>query len=236
MQILLERLAARGAYYEAVSIQTNLDAELTGVGADFIMDVRLTDRVVVIARTDLPTSELKIESVNAGAFQTLLPVSILGNPVEVIRGWASVDVKHRGKTYRFVNAHLEAFNDLVQLAQAGELLVGPTNTDLPVMLAGDFNSDPGFNPASYSLLGGGGFTDMWSAISPNEIGYTWPLSAESTSIILTPYQRVDYIMARGALTLADVDIVGEDPGLDLTTSLSRPSDHAGLVGSLVLHP
>src|SRR5688572_3950518 len=45
LQILLDRLAARGANYTAVAVQTNLDAELTGFfPAAPPMDIRYTDR------------------------------------------------------------------------------------------------------------------------------------------------------------------------------------------------
>ena len=237
LQMLLDRLDARGAHYAAISIQNNLDAELTGVfGPTSALDVRYTDRVVIIARTDLQTSDLKVEATAASAFQTLLPISILGNTIYITRGWASADIKHRGKTYRFVNAHLEAFYDPIQNAQAYELLLGPTNTQLPVILAGDFNSDPAINGDSYYLLLSGGFADVWNSLQPSNSGYTWPLSEESPAAITQPSQRVDYIMARGAVSLSEINVVGEDAVNDLTESFLRPSDHAGIKATLVLNP
>jgi endonuclease/exonuclease/phosphatase family metal-dependent hydrolase len=237
LQILLDRLRDRGAHYSAISVQNNLDAELTGVfGPTSALDVRYTDRVVVLARTDLPISELKIESTTAAAFQTLLPVNVLGNTIYITRGWASADIKHRGKTYRFVNAHLEAFYDPIQNAQAYELLLGPTNTNLPVVLAGDFNSDPVINGGSYYLLLNGGFGDVWTSLTSGNAGSTWPLCDENSAVITQPYQRVDYIMTRGPVSFSEVDLVGEDPLNDLTPSSFRPSDHAGVVATVVLNP
>ena len=237
LRILLDRLSTRGVHYAAISIQNNLDAELTGVfGPTSALDVRYTDRVVVLSRTDLPISELKVEGTDTGAFQTLLPVNVLGNTIYITRGWASADVKHRGKTYRFVNAHLEAFYDPIQNAQAYELLLGPTNTDLPVILAGDFNSDPVINGGSYHLLLSGGFADVWTSLLPGTSGYTWPLSEESPAVITQPSQRVDYIMTRGTVSLSEIDLVGENAVNDLTPSSLRPSDHAGIIATLVLQP
>ena len=238
LQMLLDGLAERGAHYAPVAIQTNLDRELTGFfEAAPPLDIRFTDRVVILARTDLQTSRLKLEGSQTGTFQVLLPVELLGNPIFIERGWASVDIKHRGKTYRFVTVHLEAFNDEVQFYQAYELLQGPTNTDMPVILAGDLNSDPIFNGGSYNALLGGGFTDIWSAVGSVGAGHTWPLSPESPSVILTPFWRIDYLMVRGDVTLSTIDIIGEDPLLDLTTPSSfRPSDHAGLTATVVLQP
>lgn len=237
LQILLDRLAARGLYFTPVAIQTNLDAELTGVfGPESALDVRYTDRLVIIARADLSTSRLKIEGSANGTFQTLLTVPLLGTPFSIPRGWTSVDIKHRGKTYRVVNAHLEAFHPLVQFVQAQELLVGPTVTDLPVVLTGDFNSGPTYEPAAYSLLIGSGFTDVWTVVGSGGPGNTWPLSQESPAAIVDPFMRIDHMLTRGSLTLSNMDLLGEDPDLDLTISGVRPSDHAGLIATVVLEP
>lgn len=236
--LLLEKLNERGAHYAAVSVQTNLDAELTGfIQPNSFMDVRYTDRDVIIARTDLPTSELKIEGTSAGSFRTLLPVSILNSaPINVTRGWTSADIKHRGRNYRFINAHLESFSDLVQYYQAVELLAGPANTEAAVIFVGDLNTDPVINPDTYSLLLRGGFSDMWVETGSVSAGLTWPLSGEDPLTILNPSQRIDFVFARGGVTPSQIEVVGEDPVFDLTPSLRRPSDHAGLAASLVLEP
>src|SRR5688572_21395526 len=236
LQLLLDRLEARGAKYSAISVQTNLDAELTGVfSPTSALDIRYTDRVVIIARTDLQTSDLKIESVSAGTFNTLLPVDLLGTTLTVPRGWTSADIKHRGKTYRFINAHLESFYEPVQWAQASELVQGPANTELPTILAGDFNSNAAIGGVSYQIITGAGFSDVWSVTNAAQPGLTWPLSDELPSVILNPNQRVDLILSRGAVTASSSDLVGEENS-DITASGFRPSDHAGLFAKLVLHP
>lgn len=236
LQVLLDSLAARGANYAAVSVQTNLDAELTGVfSATSALDIRYTDRVVVLARTDLPTSEMKVEATASGTFNTLLPVNLLGTTIYVQRGWASADIKHRGKTYRFVNAHLESFYEPIQWAQAGELLQVPTNTALPVILAGDFNSDAATGMFAYQILLGGGLSDAWASTNAGSAGFTWPLSDENPSVLLDPNQRIDLILSRGGLTAVSSDRIGEEAG-DVTPSGFRPSDHSGVVASFVLQP
>ncbi len=85
--------------------------------------------------------------------------NIGGTPLDITvwRGWAAADVDVRGTEFRFVNTHLEAFNNTAKLAQAEELVAGigdvaggtqddigpanPAGTDLPVVLVGDLNSD-----------------------------------------------------------------------------------------------
>jgi hypothetical protein len=80
----------------------------------------------------------------------------------------------------------------------------------------------------------GGFSDVWASTQPGQLGYTWPLSGEIPSDILTPTQRLDLILARG-VDLAASDIVGEEAE-DITPMGFRPSDHAGLVATVVLKP
>jgi len=237
LQILLDRLAAKGVHYSAISVPTFLDVELTGVfGPTSALDVRYTDRIAIIARTDLQTSRFQIEGSGARNFATNTQVSVLGTQIALLKGWASADVKHRGKTYRFVTTHLGAtLGEAVQIAQANELLQGPTNTTLPVILVGDFNSDAAAGGLAYSLLLNGGLTDVWSGLMPNSSGLTFPLSGALPSVILNPTERLDLVLARGAISLSDIDVVGDEIA-DLTPSGFRPSDHAGLAATLVLEP
>ncbi len=218
-------------------VQTNLDAELPAVfSTTEALDVRYTDRIAIIARTDLNTSELKIEGSSSANFNTNLPVTLLGTEILILRGWTAVDVKHRGKKYRFVNAHLESFYDPVQWAQAAELLQGPTNTLSPVILAGDFNSDAAAGGFSYQMFLANGFSDVWNSVGNGGSGMTWPLSGEIPSDILSPSTRLDLILMRGPITFAHAEVIGEDPVADLSPSGFRPSDHAGLAATVVLEP
>jgi hypothetical protein len=66
--------------------------------------------------------------------------------------------------------HLEGLDPLVQLAQAAEILAGPANTPLPVVLVCDCNSsataaDPDATP-TYALLRNAGFGDSWQGSTP----------------------------------------------------------------------
>ena len=236
LDLLLEELSERGLHYAAIEVQTNLDVELPGIvtPTDF-RDIRYTDRDVILAQTELKTSEMKIEGTQAGTFAARFPVTVLGQTITVVRGWASADVKFRGKTYRFINAHLESIVEAVQIGQALELLAGPADTDLPVILVGDFNSDAEANGTSYLVLTGAGLIDVWEAQQPSNPGLTWPLSGEIPMPIEQPTQRLDLIFARGKISHSSVDIFGEAVA-DLTPSGFRPSDHAGVGASLILTP
>jgi endonuclease/exonuclease/phosphatase family metal-dependent hydrolase len=236
LQLLLDELAARGLNYAPIVVQTNLDVELPGIvtPTDF-RDIRYTDRDVILARSDLRTSQLKIEGTQSGTFAARIPVTVLGQTITVVRGWASADVKFRGKTYRFLNAHLESIVEAIQVLQASELLAGPANTDLPLILVGDFNSDAEASGTAYLMLIGAGLTDIWDDLQPSDPGYTWPLSGEIPLPTEQPTQRLDLVLVRGKISLASADIHGESVA-DLTPSGFRPSDHAGVGAAVILQP
>jgi hypothetical protein len=237
LELLLDGLEARGQHYVPIVIQTNLDAELTAVfSPTSALDVRYTDRLVILARTDLSTSELKIEGTEGRHFAVNFAVPVLGTIVTVYRGWTSADVKHRGKTYRFINAHVESFYEPVQLAQIAELIQRTANSEIPIILAGDFNSDAEANGVAYNMLRTAGFSDVWDLMPESEPGYTWALSEEIPNVIAIPTQRLDLILTRGMIEHTSVDILGEDLATDLTPSGFRPSDHAAVKASFVLQP
>lgn len=241
LQLLLDELARRGLHYAPVAVQTNLDAELPAVfSPTAALDVRFTDRIVVLARTDLQTSQFKLESTNAQQFSVKLPIaSPILETILIPRGYISVDVKMRGKKYRFVNTHLESYSPLVQYYQAAELLQTAGNIQLPIIFAGDFKSDaesvdPTQN-ATYRLLLGAGFTDVWEQTRSTEPGFTWELNLFNP-FSSNPTQRLDLILIRGGIDSLDADLVGENPATDQTPSGLMRSDHAGVTASLRLKP
>jgi endonuclease/exonuclease/phosphatase family metal-dependent hydrolase len=224
---LVGALADRGLTYDPVSIFSGTDAELPA-GLPPTKDVRVTDRVVVLARTDEKTADLKLSNPQSGRYAASLTITTPGGPLTLPRGWASVDVNIRGKSFRFVTTHLEAVTPLVRNPQAAELVSGPTNTDLPVVLVGDMNSGPGGDLTAYGILTAGGFADAWSG---------GPLTCCHKNDLHNPdptlTKRIDLILTRGGFETVSVDIVGE-AAADRTPSGLWPSDHAGVVATLRL--
>jgi endonuclease/exonuclease/phosphatase family metal-dependent hydrolase len=238
LQLLLDELAARGLHYAPVAVQSNFDAEVPAVFSQTLaFDVRFTDRLVVLARTDLKTSELKIENVEAHHFTTNLTFSspTLGT-ITIPRAWIAVDAKLRGKTFRFVNTHPESFVPIINYLQINELVQTAGNTDLPLIFAGDFNADAAANDASYQILTSAGLTDVWSQTHPNDAGLTWALFIGNPSVYINPTQRLDLIFTRGKIEAVESDITGENPGSDRTPSGLMRSDHAGVTANLILKP
>jgi endonuclease/exonuclease/phosphatase family metal-dependent hydrolase len=233
LDILLDALAERGLHYEPVSVVENFDGEApTALG----FDVRLTDRDVILVRGDLPKSQLKITNEHHDNFEAMLeiPNAVLGT-IEVLRGWNTVDVKVRGKSFRFINTHLEAFSPEAQVAQAQELLAGPAATSMPVVMVGDFNSNAdGSTTPTYGMLVAGGFTDAWTEARPDDPGNGCCWNSDLVTGVLD--HRIDLILFRGGgFAATSADLLGEEAS-DLTPSGLHPSDHSGVVAELEFGP
>ena len=232
LQELLGALNKQGQHYTAVVVadEYELQGPLTG---DFTLWLRANGRNVLLARTDKP--DMQLSNPQSAAFHTLLtiPDPILG-PLTIARSWGSVDVNLHGVPFRFIVTHLE--NPIPQIpesylllqAQAYELSAIPANTNLPVILAGDFNAianqptDP--SNATYQEMLNLGFDDSWVEVNRNSPGLTWPLVNASTASTAT--QRIDFVFLRGHVVARDASLGGDDKH-DRVDGI-WPSDHAGL--------
>ena len=228
IDLLVDALAQLGLSYERVATFRGTDIELPA-GLPPTLDVRFTDRVSLLARTDEKTADLKLSNPQSGTYPTELPLTTVFGAISVPRGWASVDVKIRGKSFRFVTTHLEAFSPLVRNAQAAELLAGPADTGLPVVAVGDFNSGPGGDPTAYGFLTAGGLSDAW----PGGPGLTCCHATDLHDPSPALTKRIDLVLTNGGFETVSADVVGEELG-DRTPTGLWPSDHAGVVATLRL--
>ena len=216
---LLTRLATDGAHYKVVRELDEFSSAPLGLvppGLSFL------DRDVMLVRVE-PPGQLSVANVQAQHYSTLVPV--LGLPI--LRGWISADVTLRGRTVRVIATHLESFFEPVQFAQGAELLAGPADTTLPVIIAGDLNTGPGSDQqATYNALTGtGGFTDTWAAVHPGENGFTDAYYTEDPHTPTSgPTERIDLVLVRGALVPSAVVYTG--------TTSPHPSDHAGVIATV----
>ena len=236
VELLLDALAARGLAYEVVASTTNVDAQFPVTTAVGLREIRVTDREVILARVD---SDLQISNVQTAKFQVNVEFPTLLGPFTSVRGWASVDATAGGTTFRFVTTHLEGLSPLVQLAQAAEILAGPANTPLPVILVCDCNSsadagDPDATP-TYATLRSAGFADAWAVKHPGADGSTCCQDADLRNVPSALFERLDYVLFRGPFDVRHASLLGSTPG-DRTEKPDRvwPSDHAGVSATLEL--
>lgn len=232
LQILLDELKLRGLDYIPIVTQTGLDVEVPGLFDAGLMDVRLTDREAILLRADLVDNVISSQGAQFDSGVSFVtPFGTIKSP----KAWVATDLQlSEDQTVRFVSTHLEAVVPAIQVLQADELLEGPANTSLPIVLLGDFNSNAeGTGTATYSnLITNGDFRDAWKEEDRGQ-GFTCcqdddlknPLSAFTT--------RIDLVLYNGEFEVKKADIVG-DTGKEKTSSGLWPSNHGGLVVELKL--
>ena len=238
LQSLVNALAAKGLHYKVVAVQANAVVDLPALDATGnLITVGFTDSDAVLARTDLPVSQLKISHIHMQHFDLNLPFTVAGQTIPFLRGWISLHAKVRGKSYKFVTTHLETFSPDIQAEQTEELLAGPLSSELPVILAGDLNSDanqPSWaNGPAIQILDAAGFQEAWSKLRPVNPGLTWPLFAEDPPGPASLRQRIDLILSRGDdVKAASILRTGLAPSVKGVWG----SDHAGVFATFVLKP
>ena len=237
LQSLRQELAARGLHYKAIAVQTNAVVDLPALDSSGnLITVGFTDYDAILARTDLPVSDFKLSNIAMQHFTAVLSFTVAEQSIPFLRGWISVDVKDRGKQYRFVTTHMETFSPDIQAMQTEELLAGPLMADIPVILAGDLNSDanqPSWaNGPAFGILQAAGARDVWSHLR-NIPGLTWPLFAEDPPRPANLLQRIDLVLTLGK-GLRDAKIART--GVLPTTTGAWGSDHTGVVAKFVVLP
>jgi endonuclease/exonuclease/phosphatase family metal-dependent hydrolase len=227
LELLEAELARRGLGYARVATKVNGEVALPSAAG---ITVGLADQEAVLARVD---DDLVVSNVQTGSFAGTLPLPTAHGTFELARGWISLDARVGGTSVRFVTTHLEvarpAAAAAAQLLQAGELVDGPADTPLPVVLVGDFNARPG--RPTYERLRAAGFDDAWTRANPDgPAGLTCchrqPLDDPADAL----RGRIDLILTRGAIVATEAFVVGDAPG-DFRAGL-WPSDHAGVVATL----
>jgi endonuclease/exonuclease/phosphatase family metal-dependent hydrolase len=219
--------------YRLATVQVEADIEApTSLG----YDVRLTMRDVILVRK---RKGLRIRHRRGGNYAATFEVPTQIGTLSSRRGWTAIDGALRGKRFRFVDTHLEAFDDTTRLAQARALAAGPLQKGGTVILAGDLNSDPtgatGADPGAYNVFKDAGLQDTWLLKNPGAAGNSCCLKQETiTDPPPGPFDhRVDHILAKGRFKVVRTKIVGTDPA-NRTSAGLWPSDHGGLVSTLRL--
>jgi endonuclease/exonuclease/phosphatase family metal-dependent hydrolase len=197
--------------------------------------IGVQDQEAILARTDEPRGFLNVSDPQFGVFaaHVSIPFPGLPAPLPVNRGWGSVDVQTRGDRFRFINTHLESNDATVNELQAKELLAGPANSNMPVVLVGDFNAEAsGAGSPTYSDLIGGGLTDAWTQTQPTAPGYTW--GRDNLANPTTPFtERIDLVLFHTHVRALTTALIGTDPA-DHTPSGLWASDHLAVDATLRL--
>ena len=245
-QELVAALAADGMQYAPVSRHdNNFTLAFPIFTPSGLLAVGMVESGVILARTDLPPGQLKLSNPQSGTYNARIP--LLPNPLDpdpphgfqFTNSWQSIDVKVRGRSFRFITTHLDALapNGLVSGPQAQELLAGPASTSLPVVVAGDMNSGPQVAPAAYDAFIAGGLSDTWTAaglgappltcchLAPND---------RASDPNATYTEDPDHVFTRGSFGVLDEHLVGNTVPSPAPEPFIWPSDHAGIVATLAI--
>ena len=218
LQILMNALQAEGLNYQVAAQVENIDVEMPMVADTGIVDVRLTDFDVILARSDVAISRPTSEN-----FANVLTIETLG--LEIKRGYTAVDATVAGTTYRFVNTHLEAFTPENRIPQMKELVDILSAETLPIIALGDFNTRAPDGTA-YQILLSAGYVDVWQMDSGGT-GNTCCQAGDILNEVSTHVKRIDQIFVRNLdPTSVMTHTVGDKPSDRLASGL-WPSDHAG---------
>lgn len=233
VKLLQQELEARGLRYDVARSLVVIDFEAPGLVANQFIDIRYTDRNVVLVRR---TPNLVVISTLARRFADSFSLPTPLGPLEFRRGWISADLEYRGRPFRFVNTHLEVFSSTVNLRQARQLAAWLDAQDdgTPIMLAADFNSGPASSGLNgYRTFVDRGWDDAWTVHHAPLGGPTCcqhrTLRNDNSLLI----RRIDAVLYRGPLNVVATLRLGESPA-DKTPTGLWPSDHAGVLAKFDL--
>jgi endonuclease/exonuclease/phosphatase family metal-dependent hydrolase len=224
---LQKEIKARGLHYKAAVTQQEADFE---VPTSLNYDLRLTMRDVILVRTG-KGAKVKVGKTLKGNYTDRLVVPVPGLSITSLRGWTAVDAKLGGRSFRFVNTHLEAYGGELRAKQAQQLLKGPlASKKKQIILVGDLNSDTrDADPEGLAIkaIRAGGFVDAFKK-APATSGQDEKLDNPTSKL----QRYIDHIMSRPTLKTIRTKVVGNRPA-DKISGL-WPSDHAGTVATLRL--
>lgn len=235
LQLLLSGLAADGVPYDIVAVNTLKDVAFPKASGGAL---RITDRDVLLIRAGLRPPAFHLSDLHANTFDAVYSIGGLQIP----SGWISVMVHTGNRHFRLVNTHLQnavPFDPsaaAVQTAQADQLIHELRNSTVPVVIAGDFNSDaiggsgPDNTPTAALILAAG-YLDTWT-VAGGGPGPTWPLYLEDHFPPpffghAFPFERIDLIFSQGLSVISVERVLAPGPAANIFPFFA--SDHAGVL-------
>jgi endonuclease/exonuclease/phosphatase family metal-dependent hydrolase len=225
LKTLQRELRKRGLKYRVVSQQTEINVE-TALQQGH--DLRMTLGNAVLARADRKAHVKTVKGIKGIFKSSQLTVPLQDQTLKLSRGYAGGYFTTRGKKFLFLDPHAEAYGAAIAKAQFAELVKGPGKTrKMPVIIAGDFNSDPKEKPP-------GGYATVLKA------GYTETGKRHATccqnELVDNPKSEletwIDHIVVRPRAKVLKTSVFGNKAS-DRIGGL-WPSDHAGVVAYLRL--
>jgi len=257
-QILLDALAAEGEPYTVVATNSNFTSATIPIAIPIspTLAARFTDHDLILVRDDA-LKHLTVSNARSFNFSdaSLFSVNLLGLNVQVDRGWSTVDLTQRGRTFRFVNTHLEAFGttplrDEWRNLQAAELVADLETSPYPLVVVGDINARPTLcqdfrqppqfqdqNVVAYGLLEDAGLQEVWPLVYGRDpCGPASWTSGQDDSLLepSTLDHRIDVVFVSEEFSALQAETIGEEPDDRTEPDGFWPSDHAGSLAKIRL--
>jgi len=256
--LLLDDLRSRGVPYDAVSANTNFDSASAipiPVPISATTAARYIDRNVILVSKGLQRHASVGNAQNAD-FAAAFVVTLLGTVIREDRGWASIDVTERGRTFRFFDTHLEAygappFDDQIRNPQAVELAGLADASPYPSVVVGDINARPSMciiwrqppdpqdgNIVAYQVLQRAGLAESWLLVHPSEPcdPASWTSGQDNLTGPNTLTHRIDDVFVSSRFSALQSFVVGDTDAERTQPDGLWPSDHASTVAKLRLVP
>ena len=258
LRLLLNDLAALGVGYHAVSSDVTFDSAAAvpiAIPISGTMAARYVDQNVVLV-SDAVTRHATVSNPQDANYQAKFTVSLLGIvPVSVGRGWASIDITQRGRTFRFFDTHLEAYGttplkDNIRNPQAVELAATVTSSPYPTITVGDFNARPTMcatwrqppqaedaNTVAYGTMQSAGLNESWPLVHPKAPcdPASWTSGQDSlTGATSTLTHRIDDVFLSAGFSALQSFVVGNTTAERTQPNGLWPSDHASTVAKVRL--
>lgn len=217
IKLLLNELKEIGLDYEVAALNKNRNVQ--NIPDSYGNRINFLDRDAILIRKG---HGLKVINRQESNFIT--------NFDGFLRGWSAIDVKLDGHVFRVINTHLEPLDANTRNAQVMELINGPGNSNLPLIIMGDLNSTP--NSATYNIFISAGFQDVWNEAGEGP-GFTCCQAPDLLNAVSSLDERIDYILFKNEWVPIKAELVGEMQNNRTKTGL-WPSDHAGVWAKLKL--
>ena len=228
LALLMTEIDALGGGYTVAGVAENVDAEFPVADPGGLVDLRLTDRDVFLARTGVETSNFVQTN-----YPTKFSITVGGADgvsLTLARSTSRIDANVGGAAFTFGNGHLEIQSlASVHAAQAQELVDAWSDVPSPALLLGDFNSNP--EDAEYKLIMKD-FTDAWSKVGSGT-GFT--CCVPLTDAEATAKSRINLVLYRGSFKPKSIEVLGTNPATSRTPGGLWPTDHFGVRATLELH-
>jgi endonuclease/exonuclease/phosphatase family metal-dependent hydrolase len=251
-EILLNALADLNLDYRVVATVQNTFIPYIPLSVINIQDfVMLADQDVILAREGVEILSSDSQNYMAKFILPLPPdMALFMPPIESLRGFVAVEALVRGRTYFFINTHLEVgglpaiglgglpIGESAQSLQAQELVDYLSGAPLPIILVGDFNSSPEADADSpYAIIRKADYMDVWKRrlIWRRSPGYTCCQDEDLLNPTSLLSERIDLIWVRNDFKSRYFSTTGPVFAFTVggrsyhkTPSGLWPSDHAGV--------